>query len=67
MRFDSVETKDFSYSFPIKINDSDTLWWTWDLGKPNLIMAIITLTNLNDSRVYQRSIITGLRTIKVIQ
>ena len=47
--------------------DTDTIWWTWDLGKPNLITLFLSLFNKNTSETFNFSLTTGLRTINVIQ
>ena len=47
--------------------DKDTIWWTWDLGKPNLIDVFLTLTNKNSQETFNFSLTTGLRTVTVIQ
>jgi beta-mannosidase len=45
------------------------VWWTWDLGKQNLLDIQVSVTNVDspkDSTVFKR-LITGIRTVKVYQ
>jgi beta-mannosidase len=66
MKIESLPQKDISSAFSINI-DNLLLWWTWDLGKQNLIVVTLVLTNLNSKEVISSEIATGVRTIQVIQ
>lgn len=62
-------TTSTSLSLPFNITNYiwDNIWWTWDLGTPNLIIVSAKLVNLNTQETFQTAITTGIRTIKVIQ
>jgi len=53
--------------FTITNNIWDNIWWTWDLGSPNLIAISIKLVNLNSLESVDYFMTTGIRTVKVIQ
>jgi beta-mannosidase len=62
-------TTSTSLSLPFNITSSiwDNVWWTWDLGQPNLIVVSIKLVNLNSLESFESTITTGIRTIAVVQ
>jgi beta-mannosidase len=47
----------------------DFIWWTWDLGKQNLLNIAVSVTNVNSplEGTIVRRIRTGIRTVKVNQ
>lgn len=62
-----VANVDLFIPFTIVNNIWDYVWWTWDLGVPNLININLTLTNINTTDFIEYHIITGIRTINVSQ
>lgn len=43
----STTSTSLSIPFNITTNIWDNIWWTWDLGQPNLIIVSVKLVNLN--------------------
>ncbi len=43
----STTSTSLSLPFNITSNIWDSVWWTWDLGQPNLIVVSAKLVNLN--------------------
>ncbi|MBZ5563919.1 MAG: beta galactosidase jelly roll domain-containing protein [Acidobacteriia bacterium] len=44
--------------------ENPQLWWTWDMGKPNLYKLEATLTETADSAAESRQVVFGIRTIE---
>lgn len=43
----STTSSSLSLPFNITNNIWDNVWWTWDIGQPNLITVSVKLVNLN--------------------
>lgn len=63
----STTSSSLSLPFNITNNIWESIWWTWDLGQPNLLTVSIKLVNLNTQEIFQSAIHTGIRTITLIQ
>lgn len=63
----STTATSLNVQFNITNNIWDNVWWTWDLGQPNLIVVSLKLVNLRSLESFDLAMTTGIRTIKVIQ
>jgi beta-mannosidase len=53
--------------FTLTNNIWENVWWTWDLGQPNLISISLKLVNVKTQETIDYALTTGIRTVTVIQ
>ena len=61
--------QDFNFSISEEVSkDNKLIWWTWDLGSPELVNVTVDVHEIENRKVIdERRVRTGFRTVKVIQ